>query len=231
MKKYFGLLIFLLLGLNIQGQTYLKLDTTNTIQLAPMNGIMEIPVKVLAFDSAQTNSVNWQGVIDFYVLTDSMISTFQPPRLFYSTTIGVLVPSNTGYEDTLMLDVQPQEMRIGGNVIIVWPASVLPDVYPADSLELDVDISGFFNILQIVNSSARIYPNPSTEHIHINSDEAMVYGILMDAHGKMVRGISISGQKDISFSAADLTPGTYLLRIDFANGNFVVKPIIISSRH
>lgn len=68
--------------------------------------------------------------------------------------------------------------------------------------------------------NALIYPNPvkNTLHIELEGDATTSLVTVSDLNGRQVRTIQLDGQTLLSMDVEDLSAGTYLLRIENANG-------------
>lgn len=226
MKRRILFLLLLLPFYAAQAQRFLSIDTisANTF-VSQLNQVLEIPVRVKAYDSLN-QVINWQGVIDYYVLTDSMVATQQNPRLFYSTGNAVLVSTN-GYNDTLQLDVLPQEMRLGGNVIIVWPASASPNVFPKDSAEVDVQVTGGSGIEgNDTHSLVQIYPNPAGETLVVQSATGWIKAELFDMKGKSIAVQYANEKANGEMDLRSVPSGAYVIRILLPNGSLLTRLVV-----
>lgn len=106
----------------------------------------------------------------------------------------------------------------GGNYII----SIFDD---SDcEVSTDVLISTSLATPNDAKSTLRLFPNPTTDFIHINYTVPATAARIMNMQGKVVGEITSSG-----FSKIDLKnfpPGTYLCRINFANGEQYMEKIV-----
>ena len=90
----------------------------------------------------------------------------------------------------------------------------ISDVELENNYEYDCDPDLSFLSVNDLNSYSFIYPNPSENYIHINSNKLINQILLLDSQGKLIKSIEATKKIDISF----LENGIYLLNVD---GNII----------
>ena len=90
----------------------------------------------------------------------------------------------------------------------------ISDVELENNYEYDCDPELSFLSVNDLNSYSFIYPNPSENFIHINSDKLINQILLLDSQGKLIKTVEATKKIDISF----LENGIYLLNVD---GNII----------
>ncbi|MDP2721932.1 MAG: T9SS type A sorting domain-containing protein [Bacteroidales bacterium] len=76
-------------------------------------------------------------------------------------------------------------------------------------------------------NTLEIYPNPSNDHITINSPIQIIQLSLLNYSGQEIRQMDIAGENKIEINTSTLQPGIYLLRIKTVNG-IVTKRVVIN---
>jgi len=76
-----------------------------------------------------------------------------------------------------------------------------------------------FLSIEDINNNRLIYPNPSENHIYINSDKIYSKIVLLDSNGKKIKSFTESKKIDISF----LENGTYFLNVDGTSIKIIKK--------
>jgi hypothetical protein len=76
------------------------------------------------------------------------------------------------------------------------------------------------------NSFIKVYPNPSSDKVFINSSKLFTY-TLVDASGKLLRQSNIKQNMHI-IELADFSAGSYLIAMQEENGNTVTRKIIVN---
>lgn len=69
-----------------------------------------------------------------------------------------------------------------------------------------------------MGSTLRLFPNPATDRVVVESDGAMNQVLIINALGQVVASRQANGAQHLDLSIADLTPGLYIVRIRTANG-------------
>ena len=76
-----------------------------------------------------------------------------------------------------------------------------------------------FLSIENINNNSSIYPNPSDNYIHINSDKIVSKIVLMDSNGRKIKSFEVSKKIDVSF----LENGIYFLNVDGTTLKFIKK--------
>lgn len=76
------------------------------------------------------------------------------------------------------------------------------------------------------NSFIKVYPNPSSDKVFINSSKLFTY-TLVDASGKLLRQSNIKQNMHI-IELAEFSAGSYLIAMQEENGNTVTRKIIVN---
>ena len=71
----------------------------------------------------------------------------------------------------------------------------------------------------------KIFPNPSNDFIHIQTDEIPTHISILDIHGKTLLEKSMDLNKPIQLSMGDLPRGIYFLKVRIGQQDFVKKVI------
>lgn len=166
----------------------------------------------LYFYDQSYQPVSYSGPVDFWVYTDSMASVLLPPRKFQSD-YPVNIDTN-GSIVAIPLDLLPHELRVGPNVIIVWPGYALPSITPLDSSEFVLDVDGFLGTDEPdINRMPTYYPNPFQDQLRIQWYEAGTGEITVsDLNGRALlveRWNTSNGL--ISIPMAGIPPGVYTI--------------------
>lgn len=69
-----------------------------------------------------------------------------------------------------------------------------------------------------VSNTLRLFPNPATDRVVVESDGAMSQVLIVNALGQVVASRNANGAQQLDIDVADLNPGLYILRIQTAQG-------------
>jgi hypothetical protein len=149
------------------------------------------------------------------VSTDSSIYPLQP---FTPGTVRLIGYPNIGYPNPHL------HLRIGGNVVVVWPRSLDPlnTVIATDSVTFYLNINdvGVFSEIKKYQLRYVIYPNPSAETIYFkeseNPDDAIEKVSVYNINGILVKSEKLT---QLKMSLNGLPRGEYQVKIHTLNGD------------
>ena len=76
----------------------------------------------------------------------------------------------------------------------------------------------------LANSSIVLYPNPTTNVLHLESQQAIKQISIYDISGRQIKDIAVIGLKmNLDISTETLSAGTYFVKIKTINGALVKK--------
>ncbi|WP_033959912.1 DUF7619 domain-containing protein [Psychroserpens jangbogonensis] len=79
---------------------------------------------------------------------------------------------------------------------------------------------------QLSNNSILLYPNPTTNHLILESKQAINHISIYDISGRLINEIAVIGSKtNVNISTEDLSSGTYFVKIKTNQGKIVQKVI------
>ena len=84
------------------------------------------------------------------------------------------------------------------------------------------------NTQDIVDYSTRVFPNPSDDYIHIESDLTFTAYQLHNLQGQVVKGGDLG---DSQIEVSDVLDGFYVLKLLDGDGNWVTRKISVSHLH
>lgn len=79
---------------------------------------------------------------------------------------------------------------------------------------------------EMENTSLHIYPNPTAERLHIESEEAVREATIYNNLGQSVSRYNMEGRNEVEVS--DLTKGVYTLQLLLQNGETVTRKFVVS---
>jgi hypothetical protein len=129
----------------------------------------------------------------------------------FSTVAFLLLSMNLGAQDIENNTSILSSSEANNNVVYTLGEIVIDDitgVLAANSFQLFDD--GVVQVTEVVNSSIKVYPNPTVNHIQIVSQESISTIQLVDMEGKVVMSRSAQDILDVS----SLTPGQYIIIIN-----------------
>lgn len=172
------------------------------------------------------------GNVRYYIQTDSMFLSSQPPRLIDHSVSDVFVSASTGYADFFKLDLQPYEMRSGPiNVVIVWPSFVSTSFPISDSLFRLVNVAlistvSLDPVASTIYHQLKPFPNPTTGLLQF-PDEAKTN--IQHLRISDVSGTVWKEQQSAIINLQDLPNGIYWIHVFWNNGNTSFYPVIKKS--
>ncbi|WP_033959911.1 DUF7619 domain-containing protein [Psychroserpens jangbogonensis] len=79
---------------------------------------------------------------------------------------------------------------------------------------------------ELANNNITLYPNPTTNVLHLESKQAIKQISIYDISGRRIKEIALIGSKTyVNFSTEDLSSGTYFVKIKMIQGEVVRKVI------
>ena len=79
---------------------------------------------------------------------------------------------------------------------------------------------------ELANSSIVLYPNPTTNLLHIDAQQNIQHVSIYDVSGRLIQSIGVIGLKtNLEISTENLTSGSYFVKIESENGTVVRKVI------
>lgn len=184
--------------------------------ITSINDTIIIQGKLSAHDTLGQN-ISYQGTVDFWMISDSMASTLVSPRNFFSAPYSI---DTTGLWVSLPLDIRPDEMRSGPNVIIVWPGYATHDTNMRDALTINAEVNGYLNLPEITDPERPPYPNPTPDELYLVPLEQEQLTIsIYDLYGKQLKNIVLQPNgHPIKLSLLELPAGAYTLQISNKKG-------------
>lgn len=126
------------------------------------------------------------------------------------------------------IDMVENKFSTGGEILDFENGMLQVKIHPGDAMliNLQAEILGL-NHMQTIDNQMSVFPNPSTDRVHIQLEKPIQNGHLWlsDASGKIVFSRKITGQ-GYSFSVKDFPKGTYFLSLELEVG-FLVEQVLI----
>ena len=142
----------------------------------------------------------------------------------FSTPSGIL---NSG--DSMFFNVYdiitPQSYSIGDNIVVIWPASIIP-------VTVDTSYTPLHVLTNIVStnhfySSIELYPNPIESSLNIRSNDKIINALyIMDIYGRIIMREDNLNCKNYIIQRKNMLSGLYLVFIRFEEEEFIAKIII-----
>jgi hypothetical protein len=106
-----------------------------------------------------------------------------------------------------------------------WQVERVPEVCFSEPRPVTITLEDPTRLVERTNQ-VRIFPNPASEFLRIETGNVPSTVELLDQTGRLVRTESIMGNQTISTNG--IANGLYLVRV-FSNGNNVVMPVVINN--
>ena len=84
-------------------------------------------------------------------------------------------------------------------------------------------VAGYLSTKEISKSvELSVFPNPVSEVLNINAEQEITLITIYDMTGRVVKTIN-SNTKSLTVSTTDLTPGTYMVKVDMGEKSEIIK--------
>ena len=216
MKKWlFSLLISLVLG-TAMGQglgftshavpgladTLIKGSNISYGVTVKSTGMLPVPGNFTVYIGVSDSALTSIDLVDSVVVNSN---SFQP-----GDSIQVPITHN----------VDPLKFLDGGNTVVIWPAA--PGVLTTDTIIRDVYVLNFESVDENELVHIRLYPNPATDFISIQSTEKVEKVRIYDLQGKQI--FSYSGSW---VPVSELENGYYVVEAETALNKTLRRKIMI----
>lgn len=150
---------------------------------------------------------------------------FSNDEFFYIGTVdqGVLtknitIPTNLPDGDYRM---RVRLATVGQAGATAGKACNVADTY-GETEDYTLRVAGQLGVTEVAKNGVHVYPNPVQDQLNIASDREFKKATIISPAGSPVKIMTKTEKIDLK----DLTPGVYLLQIEFADGTVVSKKII-----
>ena len=89
------------------------------------------------------------------------------------------------------------------------------------------DITSVFENNAVIDLQLQTYPNPATEHVTIKCSKKMYSLELYSNKGEQMREIGVLNQDIYKLDLSGLSPGIYIIKINYQNGLYYRKKIVV----
>lgn len=117
-----------------------------------------------------------------------------------------------------------QNWTLNGNVISYQPS--FNYTVPAENTTLTANFELQTGIYSIIDNGLRIYPNPASANLMIESGKEMVGIKIYSVHGKLISSIQVNNLTNIHIDSSKLAKGIYLLELKMADGSEIIAKLI-----
>lgn len=128
-----------------------------------------------------------------------------------ATWTTITIPFTGASGDTLALTAASSGSPLAGNGFVPTGAAEMGSELWVDNWVFN-GTTGTLSIDKVTNNNLRIYPNPTSEFIHIETDFTLGAIELYDGFGRLVKNINLAPGSNL-ISVSDLPVGSYLVRI------------------
>lgn len=97
------------------------------------------------------------------------------------------------------------------------------DTIYTSSLLISQDPSTTTNVATVEKTSLKVFPNPASNFIFIESAGEIETATIFSASGQLIKSISVNHQQTIKLAVNDLHKGLYLVNVKTNQGDFVRK--------
>jgi len=162
-------------------------------------------------------SLEWNQHNGIFVLSSSQSASLPAVTPFFEMHFPVRLYLNDGSDSTLIF-------------YQTTPNVIFSEAFEAkiDSIIMDPELWTLKKVerqLSIIFPSAIIYPNPTKDMIHINSNNSTTYNVIInDINGKQVLNSDFS-QPNVTIDLSTFAAGIYLINLDSQNSTTVTKLI------
>ena len=142
----------------------------------------------------------------------------------FSTPSGNLNPGDSIFFNVYDI-ITPQSYSLGDNIVVIWPASIVPVSGDTSSTPLHV----ISNIMSNNNfySSFELYPNPTTSNFYIKSNNKNITSFyIMDMYGRIVLSEENLNSLDYNIKINKLLSGLYFFILKSDEKEFLTKFIV-----
>jgi len=154
------------------------------------------------------------GTFSVYLAVDTG-NGLGAPILLNTLTAQINAGDTIPYTHFDSIPSGPSPLRIGGNIIVIWPASINFQAF--DSVWANVFVLGSNSVGEIIDKNTlKVYPNPTSDEITVlqtKNNNNVVRVRIFDKTGKEVAVIYNSAIIDLRLFAS----GTYLAEAEFAD--------------
>lgn len=189
----------------------------STITTSEATKVLRIPV---SFGSLNPDTTEVWIYLDAAAstATNGQDFTFGGDTLYQRGACGLLAT------DSISVSLTDDPVIEGDETIVLYFAAVVNGKLGAiDSLEITItdDITDNIDDLLPANT-IRMFPNPGSEQVRIESDFRMEAARLLDLTGRQVLEVEANSQTT-TFDASMLAPGIYLMEVSTAQGRWIQK--------
>ena len=142
----------------------------------------------------------------------------------FSTPSGVLNPGDSIYFNVFDI-ITPQSYTIGDNIVVIWPASIVP-------VSVDTSFTPLYVINNIVSnnnfsSSFELYPNPIRSNFNIKSFVGKIQSlIILDITGREVIREDNLNCISHNINTRNIISGLYILMLRTEDKDFTTNIVI-----
>jgi hypothetical protein len=183
-------------------QIYGSIDATSDVGIVaitqPASGVLtaseSITVRVANFDTNPVDSIPVSVQIDGGAITSEVI------------TASIAGGDSLDYTFTNTFDLSAS----GDYTITAWVS--LPDDVDSSNDTLSITVTNNLSVADFVTSSFSVYPNPTTEHLNIDSHGTITELRLMDQSGRVLYH-ELPNTTSCKLSFETIPAGTYVLQL------------------
>ncbi|MES2779743.1 MAG: peptide-N-glycosidase F-related protein [Bacteroidota bacterium] len=89
---------------------------------------------------------------------------------------------------------------------------------------------GVAETIENLSNTVKIYPQPATNVIHLTSEKiTLTHASLLNMDGRLIKVFSVTDLENGTLNTSDIQTGFYLLSLTGANGEMLVKKVILSN--
>jgi hypothetical protein len=142
----------------------------------------------------------------------------------FSTPSGIL---NSG--DSMFFNVYdiitPQSYSVGDNIVVIWPASIIP--VTVDTSYTPLHVLSNIVLTNDVYSSIEFFPNPVESLLNVRSNDKIINALyIMDMYGRVIIREENLNCRNHVIQRKNMLSGLYLLIIRSEEEEFITKVII-----
>jgi len=150
-----------------------------------------------------------QGYDIFYLYVDGSKKD-EASGLSHWTYVSVPIPAGT---HTIRFSYEKDYSQSEGSDC-VWIDDIL---LPCDGIMVIEDIQDDVNVEDYEKLRAKVFPNPTSEWVNVQSSQPTERITLFDLNGKVVKMMNVGGELQSQLNMNDVPAGFYLMQITFSN--------------
>jgi hypothetical protein len=121
--------------------------------------------------------------------------------------------------------ITPQSYSVGDNIVVIWPASIIP--VTVDTSYTPLHVLSNIVLTNDAYSSIEFFPNPVESLLNVRSNDKIINALyIMDMYGRVIIREENLNCRNHVIQRKNMLSGLYLLIIRSEEEEFITKVII-----